>query len=53
MTGSESLTDIQKRAVLNDFSLKTARFIYSLHDLPHKLPRNFIRHLIDLKPQIS
>ena len=53
MTESESLTDSQKRAILNDFSLKIARFLYSPHDLPRKLPRNFIRHLIDLKPQIS
>ena len=44
MTESESLIDIQKRAVLNDFSLKIARFTYSPHDLPHKSPRNFIRH---------
>ena len=45
MTESEALTDIQKRAILNDFSLKIARFSYSPHDLLHKSPLSFLRHL--------
>ena len=53
MTESETLPDIQKRANLNDFSLKFAHFAYSPHDLPHKSPHDFLRHLVDLKQQIS
>ena len=44
MTESEAFTDIQKQAILSEKSFKTARFTYAPHNLPHKSPRNFIRH---------